>query len=213
MNIGDILSFGHYEQDANESNGPEKIEWIVLDVQDGKALLLSKYGLEMMQYHTERADVTWETCALRSWLNGDFLQTAFSAEEQSSILTTSVDNHTVQGIDDWNAPGGNITQDKLFLLSWPEATRYLGSVYWKNGRGLYPNALMSPTAHAVKNGAFQHKKVKTPEGSAVCWWWLRSAGSEPVRAASVNSDGTMFDYYVNTLSGCVRPAFWLDLGD
>ena len=45
ISVGDVLAFGHYEQDNNPDNGPEPIEWIVLDVQDGKALLLSRYGL------------------------------------------------------------------------------------------------------------------------------------------------------------------------
>ena len=43
ISVGDIITFGHYEQDNNLDNGAEPIEWIVLDVQDGKALLLSKY--------------------------------------------------------------------------------------------------------------------------------------------------------------------------
>ena len=37
--IGGIVTFGRYEHDGNEENGPEEIEWIVLDVQDGKVLL------------------------------------------------------------------------------------------------------------------------------------------------------------------------------
>ena len=33
---GSIVTFGRYEQDGNEENGPEPIEWTVLDV-DGNA--------------------------------------------------------------------------------------------------------------------------------------------------------------------------------
>ena len=35
--IGSIVIFGSYEQDYNISYGKEPTEWIVLDVQDGKA--------------------------------------------------------------------------------------------------------------------------------------------------------------------------------
>ena len=56
--IGGIVTFGRYEQDGNEENGPEGIEWIVLDVQDGKVLLLSKYGLEVKPYNTEHTEHT-----------------------------------------------------------------------------------------------------------------------------------------------------------
>lgn len=37
---GNIVTFGHYEQDNNFDNGPEPIEWRVLEVNDGKATLI-----------------------------------------------------------------------------------------------------------------------------------------------------------------------------
>lgn len=40
--VGHYVSFGKYEQDNNTSNGKEKIEWLVLEVKDGKALVISK---------------------------------------------------------------------------------------------------------------------------------------------------------------------------
>lgn len=33
---GEIISFGHYEQDGDTSNGSEEIEWIVLTREKGK---------------------------------------------------------------------------------------------------------------------------------------------------------------------------------
>lgn len=36
--VGDYVFFGAYEQDNNTSNGKEDIEWLVLEVKDGKAL-------------------------------------------------------------------------------------------------------------------------------------------------------------------------------
>ena len=88
ISAGDVVTFGHYEQDNNLDNGPEAIEWIVLDMQEGKALLLSKYGLDAIPYNTEYVNITWEQCTLRTWLNQDFLKTAFDEKEQSAILTT-----------------------------------------------------------------------------------------------------------------------------
>ena len=42
----ETIFFGKYEQDNNLENGKEPIEWIILETQDGKSLLISKYGLE-----------------------------------------------------------------------------------------------------------------------------------------------------------------------
>ena len=70
-------------------------------------------------------DTDWEKCTLRSWLNGEFLQSAFSAKEQAAILMTAVDNSASQGYGKWNTDGGNNTRDQIFLLSYAEANWYL----------------------------------------------------------------------------------------
>lgn len=90
--VGDTVRFGSYEQDNDLNNGAEAIEWLVLDKQDGKLLLLSKDALDAKPYNEEDEDVTWETCTLRSWLNDTFYTTAFRQEEQGSIATTKVKN-------------------------------------------------------------------------------------------------------------------------
>lgn len=77
---GDIVRFGSYEQDGDSSNGQELLEWIVLERDGYRLLLLSKYLIEEMQYSATQYD-TWETSSVRMWLNNEFLQTAFSNDE------------------------------------------------------------------------------------------------------------------------------------
>ena len=77
-NVGDYVVFGAYEQDREVLNGKEDIEWLVLEKEEGRILVLSKYALDAQQYHTSKEDVTWETSTLRQWLNEDFLNLAFS---------------------------------------------------------------------------------------------------------------------------------------
>ena len=48
--VGDYVYFGAYEQDGDTSNGKEKIEWLVLDKQDNRALVLSKYAHDTSTY-------------------------------------------------------------------------------------------------------------------------------------------------------------------
>ena len=122
VEAGDVITFGCYHQTAAGTDRTP-IEWIVLDVQEEKALVISKYALDYQPYHADMGDTnaTWETCTLRAWLNGDFLQDAFSTEEQAAILTTIVDNSAAQGNSSWKSVGGNNTQDRVFLLSCAEA--------------------------------------------------------------------------------------------
>ena len=97
----ETVKFGSYYQ----SNGftKEPIEWIVLDRQGGRALLLSKYILDCKCYSNEHKDVTWETCDLRKWLNNDFYNQAFSGSEQGKILSTNVINNNSK----YKTKGGN----------------------------------------------------------------------------------------------------------
>ena len=64
IQAGDVITFGSFEQDNNTSNGAEEIEWIVATVEDGRALLLSKYVLYSMPFNSA-GDVAWEESDVR----------------------------------------------------------------------------------------------------------------------------------------------------
>ena len=206
VNVGEYITFGHYEQDNNTGNGKEPIEWLVLEVRGNQALLISRYGLDVQPYNTIRGDLSWETSSLRKWLNGEFLNNAFSTKEQKAIVRITVDNSASQG--HWNTSGGNNTEDRIFLLSYAEANKYLG-VTWENRDNM--RSRMSPTAYAQVAGARTSISNKTAEGVGAWWWWLRSPGYFQHYAAYVCDDGSLHDYFVNTGSGCVRPALWVNL--
>ena len=208
--VWETIFFGSYEQDARAGNGPEPIEWIVLDVQGDKALLLSKYGLDAMALNAEAADVTWETCTLRAWLNDDFLNAAFTEDEASSILTTEVDNGADQGYGEWDCVGGNDTQDRVFALSYAEANRYLGVAYTGNS----VEARVAPTAYALSMGVYTYSDTQTGEGLSAGQWWLRSPSflQSSGAGAIVNHHGALYGNLAATSDTvCVRPAVWVDL--
>lgn len=201
--VGDVITFGRYEQDNNLDNGPEEIEWIVLDVQDGKALLLSQYALDAKPYNTEGTDITWEQCTLRAWLNQDFLKIAFDEKEQFVILTTHVDNSDTQGYSEYNTTGGNDTEDQIFLLSYHDAF----DLYFISNEA----RKCAPTDYAVANGAWtssNYQQNDRPTGA----WWLRSPGLGQNFASLVYDDGSRLIDIVNHGNGnIVRPALWVNL--
>lgn len=206
--VGGIVTFGTFPQ-TKEGTDQTPIEWIVLDYDEvsHKALLLSRYGLAAVPYNTEY-DITWEKCTLRAWLNGEFLNKAFSATEQSAILMTKVDNSKSQGYSEWNTDGGNNTEDQIFLLSYAEANKYLGVIY-NDSNNL--KSRVAPTAYALARGAWTSDSNNTEDGAAAGWWWLRSPGYNSDRAANVFTDGSLLDRQVYLNYGVVRPAFWLNL--
>lgn len=218
--VGGYVTFGSYEQDNNTANGKESIEWLVLDYDaaNHRVLLLSRYGLDTKQYYEEFVDITWEKCTLRSWLNGKFMKDAFSTVEQGAILTTNVVNDSSQGFDFTTLPyyavktnGGNNTQDKIFLLSYAEANKYLGVTYEENSNNT--KSRVAPTAYALKQGARASNSYQTADGSAAGWWWLRSPGRDQGNVAVVWCTGSIESNRCDSsMSGyCVRPALWINL--
>ena len=189
--VGDYVFFGAYEQDNNTANGKEDVEWLVLEVKDRKALVISKYALDCKKYSSRYMD-TWETCTLREWLNNGFINAAFSADEKAMIPAVTVSA-------DYSTNPGNTTQDQVFLLSITEANKYFSSDSARKCK---------PTDYAVANGAF----VNVYNGN-YCLWWLRSPGYNQDSAPYVDYDGDVNRHGddVNSALYAVRPALWIDL--
>ena len=198
---GDLLDFGHYEQDGNLANGFEPITWQVLEIQDNKAFLISQYALDMKP----RGTYTWEKCSLRNWLNSTFITFAFSKSEQQAIFETEVDNSqteiTIAGSDyitriNSATPGPN-TWDTVYLLSAGEAQKYYSSD---------DDRICIPTDFAVAQGALQD----SVRGS--CQWWLRT-NTGTVGAFQVSTAGSIgsLSTIVNAESIAIRPCMWVDL--
>ena len=99
------------------------IDWYVIRVEDGKALLVSVELLEKRQYHAEHEKVTWETCDLRAYLNGEFYDSTFTDEEKAWIAESNLVND-VSGIEEFETDAGNDTVDRVFLLSIQEAEEF-----------------------------------------------------------------------------------------
>ncbi len=201
IKVGDTYTFGAYEQDNSTSNGKEAIEWTVLDKDGMSLLLISKQALDCQQYNTSYTDVTWESCSLRKWMNGTFLNKAFNAEEQAQIQNTTV---SADKNPEYNTNPGNATTDKVFLLSINEVEKYFNSDEARK---------CAPTAYAKAQGAYTSDSYKTASGAATCWWWLRSPGDYQSYAALVRSGGSV-NYYglsVSAGSDAVRPALWINL--
>ena len=171
MHIGDIIQFGAHQ-------------WRVLDIQDGRALIISVNILERRVYHTSNTSITWSECSLRTYLNGTFYNSdSFSAADRSRIAQVTIPN---PNNPTYGTNGGPATLDRIFLLSIAEAQQYFDS-----------NA----------------DRVATYDGTA-SWWWLRSPGSYGGDASGVLLDGRVHVlglYVYNILGGGVRPALWVNL--
>ncbi len=201
--VGDYVVFGEYEQDNDTSNGKEDVEWLVLDVQEDRALLISKYLLDSKPYNTTEAHVTWETCTLRKWLNDEFINTAFSNMEKAQIPTVTLSD------DDYNnsMDMGNATQDRIFLLNPGDANRYFGSDDERKCNATY---------YAINRYDHNNPTINTDgsiDTSLSKDWWLRTF-PKYFDGEYITSEGKQYSIngtLVLTFDMFIRPAMWIDL--
>lgn len=192
--IGDIVTYGNYEQDGFYSNGEETIEWIVIARdRDNHALLLSRYCLDALPYNEDGGDVTWEDSSIRAWLNGEFLESAFGGDPNGFICTAECKTKDGRSGTD----GGENTTDRIFLLAVDEVTQYFPK----------ESSRRAPVTEYTKEQGAEYDK----NGNG--WWWLRTPGKTQDMAAGVHTAGGVnYDGRdVDRTDLCIRPALWLDL--
>lgn len=146
----------------------EPIKWKVLENDGNSLFVVADKGLDCKKYHEEYKSVTWETSALRSWLNKDFYGKAFSSAEQAAITGQVVVNEDhVSGTE-----GGNDTRDKIFLLSGAEVTN---PVY-----GFCEDGNIYSASRFVQASDYSHARgtriISDGENAGNCLWNLRSPG-------------------------------------
>lgn len=211
----------------------EPIKWRILNVNGNDALLLSEKAVDAQRYHTTRESVTWETCTMRSWLNGydssfngnaedytklNFINHAFTSDERSAIKTTKVINDTYQTtfrsiVLNWIKTTKVIndtdhTGDKIFLLSENEVCNSDTAVSYG-----FEEFCDTSYARVCEGSAFVTAMYGDEEdfGVGYYWWWLRSQGITD-HTAFVNYDGGVYDaFYVDCSGVAIRPALHLDL--
>lgn len=108
VKVGDYITFGSYMQ-GSTGKMMTPIEWRVLQVEDNRAFVISRYGLDTRPYNSTSTSVKWKNSPVRTWLNDEFYQTAFTEQERACILLTKVVNDESQSVASWGTDGGDVT--------------------------------------------------------------------------------------------------------
>ena len=224
----DCIWFGNYWQEdtngdgtADKNDAKTPIKWRVLSVDGDDAFLLADKNLDVQRYNDTDTDVTWETCTMRSWLNGygasdnvcrqdyssgNFLDYAFTAGEQSAIKTTTVVN---EDNPNYGTEGGNDTSDRVYLLSLGEVTN--PDYGFTTSTNSTETREAVNTAYVAAGGEINSDYMNSAGSTA--YWWLRSPGYYSCSASDVPYSG-----YVNAFGDDVfhdgiaaRPALHLNL--
>ncbi|NHM13228.1 DUF6273 domain-containing protein [Xiamenia xianingshaonis] len=190
------VTFGTYEG--------EPVTWLVLEEKDGASLLVSKDVLDARAYDDvdegvqwaetsprPTTDVNWADSSMREWLNGEFLNAAFSSDEQGAIkevTNTDTKNNGGRNAADFDSESYSTapeSKDRVFLLSVAEARKYFADDAAR---------VAFPTDHAVEAGVYtgiatDESGAENAELSGAAAWWLRTNGYYAGYEAVVTDDG------------------------
>lgn len=221
----DSIRFGKYEQDNDVNNGPEDIEWVVLNKDGNKLLLLSKYILDKYEYNDNHEVTEWKDSMLRNWLNASFYDVAFDEKEKDAIVRNHYQNGAVANGTVYTGRTENVyelspTDDLVTLLGYQEMLKYIGTVKDNDKAQLCNRRLAAKATEYAKTakgtyGIVIDVAVGSMWYSGSSPWWLRSMFSiwdahTTNTAARVESD-TMINY-ANTDDAYtgVRPMILVD---
>lgn len=221
---GEYIVFGSYEQDGDTGNGPEPIYWEVVSEENGRMLVVSRYILDFQHYNNTKSHVTWEECTLRAWLNGDFIDTAFTEEERAQILSVTLTNPDNSYSD---ADCGNDTEDQVFCLSVDEIFENFEYNQWDEEYedGHFQVLLTEATPYAIAQGVIPREISSSDYSENLTsfgytedslgvnsgYWWLRSnsIGTNACFVDMYGRTGWTYSTVVDRPGIGVRPAMYL----
>lgn len=228
ISVGDIISFGFYDQKCIAAFWflHEPIEWIVLEVQESEAVLLSLKGLESGRFDSHHSFEGWENSSLREMLNDDFISGAFSPEQLKLLVRSKIETVGFRFHNNrWNQYREQ-TEDFVYVLSKEEFFRYeqlfndnglmdlwdckaTGNALFPEAEGNWPWYLRSGDEHGVdivRENKIESYPADAYDGDYPC-------AVRPVIRIRLDVGYDFSKVYGKTLIECNEPITHIDLVD
>lgn len=145
----------------------------------------------------------YETSSIRSWLNLDFYNSAFTELEKNEIVTTCLDNrsyHTLNGTTGYESFDSNQTYDYIFLLSYSEVS---------NVHFGFDSRSHIKDFNRCASGSDYARCQGLQSGSIFDSWLLRTPGNRSQSCCFVVDEGYCSNIVVDYSHIGVRPAMKL----
>ncbi len=186
----------------------EPIKWKILSSEKGEYSLVSSLVLDAHRYNASydgRVNGSYannyKNSEIRSWLNSDFYQTAFSLDS-SSIQLKSVDNSASTTSNGTNRYACEDTSDNLYLLSYQE---YKNVSYFADDSARAGRL----TDYAIASGAVSKTSGNIKNCST---YWTRSPDNSFARYVNdVNASGNVETSVLNQDTYGVRPGMTIKI--
>ena len=184
----------------------EPIRWRILSEDGESAFILADGILANKAYDADSNN--YKNSDIRAWLNGEFLNAAFGEIAQSLIETTEVDNSAYSAGYSSNQYACENTFDKVFLLSYREAT---DSAYGFASESSKDTARRMTVSDYARSTGTDINRISDYFGCG--YWRLRSPfNGSSIHAKTIGSDGrVIYGNYVYDGSDGVVPALNITL--
>lgn len=221
--VGQIVKFGRYPQGYNGKKSPIEIEWVVLDIKQGQALLFCRSDLKRMPFNSQGTGdfIPYADSDVRNFLVNDFEKNAFSPDELKLIIRKSIEC-TVYWFDETMRDGfytvskkeeirvaNKTSSDRAFLLSVGEVEKYFGL---KHGDSVERQIKFNIAIDEYDDILLRSQKWKTSTYTSSYTTRVNRYSHNYVHCMSCSSEdnarlksegyGSHFD---------IRPAIWVDM--
>lgn len=182
---GSEITFGSLDQDGIE--GAEALKWFVIEVDkdSGRALLISKDIIGYASYDGE----DWKNSGIRSWLNSDFYDAAFTSEERARVIRYLYSEYRGEDENDVIYE----VADSISLLSRAEYEKYM-------------------TFGSAVSSALWSDKLKGEFELSGRGEWLMRTVLDNGNVMNVTSSGAKNNNGISVEENCgIRPIMWVEL--
>ena len=178
----------------------EPIKWQILS-NDGDSLKVVCASV-LVNKPFGNIDNNYKNSTIRSWLNNEFYNTAFSTLQQGVVLTTTVDNSKASTAYIYNGYTCANTEDKIYLLSYAEAYAITTS----------PEASELRTKVATDYARALGVSIQTNENYGCASWWLRSPHDPEIYSQFRHSNNVLYVNPLGSVSSSRYSSFTANVG-
>lgn len=238
FSVGDRVYLGKYEQDNDSLNGAEDIQWRILAIEDGQALLLSEYILDGLYYDLDYMEyVKREAESGNGSLLSEYIPEGFDHFSENwgeSLQSEYILDWLDEDIGYWYWKGSYVRAwlNEGFMgcaFSETEASNIQKNLCEDNKGSGNPNAATNNTMDWIfllsEDEIERYMPIKedrralatsyalengkaSEQNNGYSYWWLRVAGR--YEGESVGSEGHISHNSSQSRSG-IRPAMWYKL--
>lgn len=210
----DCVYFGSYPQSSDGSGGylTEPIKWRVIKISEASMTLLADKKLDVVPFHSALCGISFQDSDLKQWLNTEFMNTAFTEDEQSAILDTFYGKvHLISKSEVSNAAYGFISNHSRSAFN----TNYTTAQFMKGASNegelaAMGNVPLTYGAYWLRDAASSQGESWVVRGTGVgevqCYGWVNSkiTGVRPM--IQINPDSAVWSYAgrVNNLGNEVK---------